>query len=130
SNREVMAAAVTEQFDSLVSALQSKKQVMLSQLASEQEHKLRLTRDQAAQCASSLAKATGLLQLCVELLKETEPAAFIAMSAAMQDRAAGISGRVAAKTERKCRAEGERAVRGSAWTRNAVLVAINSLRRC
>ncbi|PAA46848.1 hypothetical protein BOX15_Mlig031538g3 [Macrostomum lignano] len=124
SNREVMAAAVTEQFDSLVSALQSKKQVMLSQLASEQEHKLRLTRDQAAQCASSLAKATGLLQLCVELLRETEPAAFIAVSAAMQDRAAGMQRSLQRQTESGPRVSEQFEIR---LDPEPVLVAINSL---
>ncbi|PAA67254.1 hypothetical protein BOX15_Mlig022198g2 [Macrostomum lignano] len=124
ANCESMSEIIAGQFDSLIEALQSKKQVMLSQLQSEQEHKTRLIRDQAAHCGSVLSRTTSLLQFCVEMLKETDPAAFLLVSNSLLHRAVHAESVFKKDIDLRPRVSHEFEIRLDV---EPVLVAINSL---
>uniref|UniRef100_A0A1I8HXF9 B box-type domain-containing protein n=1 Tax=Macrostomum lignano TaxID=282301 RepID=A0A1I8HXF9_9PLAT len=108
ANCESMSEIIAGQFDSLIEALQSKKQVMLSQLQSEQEHKTRLIRDQAAHCGSVLSRTTSLLQFCVEMLKETDPAAFLLTELSVQLQSLSEKAKIGSEFHQQLKSSPER----------------------
>lgn len=73
-------ALVISQCDSLIDALNRRKQELLDFLSHERERKTKILKDQAAGCTSHLQKTTGLLYFCVEVLKESDPTSFLQVS--------------------------------------------------
>lgn len=43
----------------------------------ERENKRRILKDQIARSSAHLNKTTGLIQFCIEILKETDPVAYL-----------------------------------------------------
>ena len=70
-------AEVVAQCDSLIEALQQRKQELLDFVEAERDLKVKILKDQAHSCTSHLQKTTSLLYFCVEVLKESDPASFL-----------------------------------------------------
>ena len=65
------------QVDNLIEALKQRKQQLISNIQEERDQKLRIFKEQMAHCTQRLQKTTGLLQFSIEVLKESDPAAFL-----------------------------------------------------
>ena len=76
-NFSLFEAAVVAECDSLMEALETRKQQLLSSIAEERDVKTRRLREQVAHCSGKLQRATGLLQFSIELLKEADASAFL-----------------------------------------------------
>ncbi len=70
-------ASVVAQCDALIKALEARKQELLSNIQEERDQKMRVFREQVAHCTQKLQKTTGLLQFSIEVLKESDPSAFL-----------------------------------------------------
>ena len=70
-------ASVVAQCDSLIDALQKRKQELMTNIQAERDHKIRVFREQVAHCTGKLQRTTGMLQFSIEVLKESDPAAFL-----------------------------------------------------
>lgn len=64
----------------LSEAIQKQKQHLLEKLDHEKLHRQELCEGQIMRSTEDLQKATGLLQLNIELLKEADPVAFLQVS--------------------------------------------------
>jgi hypothetical protein len=72
---------VSAQCDALVDAIHRRKQELLDFVRQSKEMKLRTLKDQVSTCTCKLQHTTGLLQFCIEALKETDSAAFLQVRA-------------------------------------------------
>ena len=70
-------ASVVAQVDNLIEALRTRKQQLIAHIQEERDHKLRVFKEQLAHCTQRLQKTTGLIQFSIEVLKESDPAAFL-----------------------------------------------------
>ncbi|XP_026462714.1 E3 ubiquitin-protein ligase TRIM9-like, partial [Ctenocephalides felis] len=68
---------VTAQCDALITAILNRRDYLLEAIRCDREAKLRLTQDQASTATGKLQHTTGLIQFCIEALKETDSAAFL-----------------------------------------------------
>lgn len=68
---------VVAQCDALIEALENRKQQLLEYIRQDKEVKVRVLKDQVTMCTCKLQHTTGLLQFCIEALKETDSAAFL-----------------------------------------------------
>lgn len=65
------------QCDLLVQAIHERKEQLLDFIRQDKEVKLRALKEQVSTCTCKLQHTTGLLQFCIEALKETDSAAFL-----------------------------------------------------
>ena len=72
---------VIKQCDDLIEALKLRKEQLILQVAEERERKQRVFKEQTAHCTQRLQKTTGLLQFSIEVLKESDPSAYLLVSA-------------------------------------------------
>ena len=70
-------ALVVAQCDALVAAVKTRKEQLLQNIIQEKEQKQRVYREQVNYCTARLQRSTGLLQFSIEVLKESDPAAFL-----------------------------------------------------
>ena len=68
---------VSAQCDALIEAIHRRKQELVDFIRQNKEMKLRTLKDQVSTCTCKLQHTTGLLQFCIEALKETDSAAFL-----------------------------------------------------
>lgn len=68
---------VTSQCDILLAAIEARKQQLLSFARKEKDYKLRILRDQVSSCTAKLQNTTGLIQFCIEALKEVDATAYL-----------------------------------------------------
>uniref|UniRef100_A0A182UKY5 BBC domain-containing protein n=1 Tax=Anopheles melas TaxID=34690 RepID=A0A182UKY5_9DIPT len=68
---------VTVQCEALIAAINARRDVLLDVIRSDKEAKIRTLKDQQASCTGKLQQTTGLIQFCIEALKETDSAAFL-----------------------------------------------------
>lgn len=71
---------IAEQLDVLISTLERKKADLTERLRAAREEKVQLMREQITQVTQMLTKSTGLIQFCIEMLKEGDPTAFLVVS--------------------------------------------------
>lgn len=67
-------SAETEIF---IQALRLRETQLIDYVRQERDFRLKALREQVASCTSKLQHTTGLLQFCIEALKETDPTAFL-----------------------------------------------------
>ena len=75
-----MENLVTAQVDSIVEALQQRKQELISYIRREKEYKLRSLKTEVSSHTQRLQQTTALIQFCIEALKETDPSAYLQVS--------------------------------------------------
>nr|CAH8827361.1 unnamed protein product [Trichobilharzia regenti] len=81
SEKELM-----EQLNSLIAAIETKKQELTERLRDERAKKVHSLKDQINRVTSLLTKSTGLIQFCIEMLKESDPSAFLLVSQSLISR--------------------------------------------
>ncbi|XP_016364109.1 E3 ubiquitin-protein ligase TRIM9-like [Sinocyclocheilus rhinocerous] len=70
-------ACLVAQCDALIEALNRRKAQLLSRVTKEHEHKLSVVRDQISHCTVKLRQTTGLMEYCLEVIKENDPSGFL-----------------------------------------------------
>ncbi|XP_068610189.1 tripartite motif-containing protein 67 [Brachionichthys hirsutus] len=81
-------ACVVAQCDSLIEALTRQKVKLLTKVNKEKEYKLKVVRDQITHCTMKLRQTTGMMEYCLEVLKENDPSGFLQISDALVKRVA------------------------------------------
>ncbi|XP_016090866.1 E3 ubiquitin-protein ligase TRIM9 isoform X6 [Sinocyclocheilus grahami] len=76
-------ACLVAQCDALIEALNRRKAQLLSRVTKEHEHKLTVVRDQISHCTLKLRQTTGLMEYCLEVIKENDPSGFLQISDAL-----------------------------------------------
>ncbi|CAG13222.1 unnamed protein product, partial [Tetraodon nigroviridis] len=76
-------ACLVAQCDALIEALNRRKAQLLAQVNKEHEHKLKVVRDQISHCTVKLRQTTGLMEYCLEVIKENDPSGFLQISDAL-----------------------------------------------
>ncbi|XP_068198336.1 E3 ubiquitin-protein ligase TRIM9 [Antennarius striatus] len=79
-------ACVVAQCDSLIEALTRQKVKLLTKVNKEKEYKLKVVRDQITHCTMKLRQTTGMMEYCLEVLKENDPSGFLQISDALIKR--------------------------------------------
>lgn len=72
-----MEDTVAAQCDLLIAAIERRKMQLIELVRHDKEMKLRALKDQVATCTCRLQHTTGLLQFCIEALKETDSSSFL-----------------------------------------------------
>ncbi|XP_028903233.1 tripartite motif-containing protein 67 isoform X2 [Ornithorhynchus anatinus] len=76
-------ACLVAQCDALVDALTRQKAKLLTKVTKEREHKLKVVWEQINHCTLKLRQSTGLMEYCLEAIKENDPAGFLQVSDAL-----------------------------------------------
>ncbi|XP_016403582.1 E3 ubiquitin-protein ligase TRIM9 isoform X4 [Sinocyclocheilus rhinocerous] len=76
-------ACLVAQCDALIEALNRRKAQLLIRVTKEHEHKLSVVRDQISHCTVKLRQTTGLMEYCLEVIKENDPSGFLQISDAL-----------------------------------------------
>ncbi|XP_072828376.1 tripartite motif-containing protein 67 isoform X6 [Vicugna pacos] len=79
-------ACLVAQCDALVDALTRQKAKLLTKVTKEREHKLKMVWDQINHCTLKLRQSTGLMEYCLEVMKENDPSGFLQISDALIKR--------------------------------------------
>ncbi|XP_052896419.1 E3 ubiquitin-protein ligase TRIM9 isoform X2 [Anopheles moucheti] len=79
---------VAVQCEALIAAINARRDVLLDVIRSDKEAKIRTLKDQQASCTGKLQQTTGLIQFCIEALKETDSAAFLQVGSMLINRVA------------------------------------------
>ncbi|KAM8920813.1 E3 ubiquitin-protein ligase TRIM9 [Pelodytes ibericus] len=82
-NNVEFEACLVAQCDALIDALNRRKVQLLARVNKEHEHKLKVVRDQISHCTVKLRQTTGLMEYCLEVIKENDPSGFLQISDAL-----------------------------------------------
>ncbi|KAJ1370976.1 hypothetical protein KIN20_032830 [Parelaphostrongylus tenuis] len=74
------------QIDALIEQLQVRKEQLMRHVEEQKDHKKQVLREQISRCTAKLSRTTGLIQFCIEALKEPDPATYLQHSAALLHR--------------------------------------------
>ena len=72
---DLPAPEVIETFD--FETIKQRKQELLDSVRAEKETKICVLKEQVSDCTSLLQRTTGLLQFCIEVLKESNPTSYL-----------------------------------------------------
>lgn len=76
------------QCNALIEAINQKKQELVQRVAGEKEVRCKMVREQLQQCTMKLKQTTGLLEYCIEVMKDNDPAPFLQVSSGLIKRVA------------------------------------------
>ncbi|XP_067097910.1 E3 ubiquitin-protein ligase TRIM9 [Osmerus mordax] len=79
-------ACLVAQCDSLIEALTRQKAKLLTKVTKEKDYKLKVVRDQITHCTMKLRQTTGMMEFCLEVIKENDPSGFLQISDALVKR--------------------------------------------
>ncbi|KAM6965484.1 E3 ubiquitin-protein ligase TRIM9 [Aplochiton taeniatus] len=79
-------ACLVAQCDSLIEALSRQKAKLLTKTTKEKDCKLKVVRDQITHCTMKLRQTTGMMEFCLEVIKENDPSGFLQISDALIKR--------------------------------------------
>ncbi|XP_055375833.1 E3 ubiquitin-protein ligase TRIM9 [Condylostylus longicornis] len=79
---------VTAQCEALLQALQDRQDYLLDSIRMDRDTKIRILKEQQSSCTGKLQQTTGLIQFCIEALKETDNAAFLQVGSMLINRVA------------------------------------------
>uniref|UniRef100_A0A4W4EBX5 Tripartite motif containing 67 n=1 Tax=Electrophorus electricus TaxID=8005 RepID=A0A4W4EBX5_ELEEL len=79
-------ACLVAQCDALIEALTRQKAKLLTKVTKEKESKLKTVRDQITHCTMRLRQTTGMMEYCLEVIKENDPSGFLLISDALIKR--------------------------------------------
>ncbi|KIH56852.1 hypothetical protein ANCDUO_12964 [Ancylostoma duodenale] len=65
------------QIDALIEQLQTRKEQLMRHVDEEKDHKKQILREQISRCTAKLSRTTGLIQFCIEALKEPDAATYL-----------------------------------------------------
>lgn len=76
------------QCDALLLAIEDKRDQLIEMLRKQRDAKLRRLKEEQAKCTGKLQQTTGLIQFCIEALKEVDAAAFMQVGNSLITRVA------------------------------------------
>ncbi|KAH8333102.1 hypothetical protein KR074_005710 [Drosophila pseudoananassae] len=79
---------VHAQCEALIQAIHDRREYLLEAIRMDKDTKIRILKDQQSNCTGKLQQTTGLIQFCIEALKETDSAAFLQVGAMLINRVA------------------------------------------
>ncbi|XP_065124832.1 E3 ubiquitin-protein ligase TRIM9 isoform X2 [Paramisgurnus dabryanus] len=79
-------ACLVAQCDALIEALTRQKAKLLTKVTKEKESKLKTVKDQITHCTMKLRQTTGMMEFCLEVIKENDPSGFLQISDALIKR--------------------------------------------
>ncbi|XP_001988736.2 E3 ubiquitin-protein ligase TRIM9 isoform X3 [Drosophila grimshawi] len=79
---------VHAQCDALIQAIHERREYLLEAIRNDKDTKIRILKDQQSNCTGKLQQTTGLIQFCIEALKETDSAAFLQVGSMLINRVA------------------------------------------
>ncbi|XP_055300878.1 E3 ubiquitin-protein ligase TRIM9 isoform X1 [Sitodiplosis mosellana] len=79
---------VAMQCESLIQMIRQRRDYLLETIGLDKEHKLRILKEQQINCTAKLQQTTGLIQFCIETLKETDNATFLQVGTGLINRVA------------------------------------------
>ncbi|KAI6189697.1 hypothetical protein M3Y97_00036800 [Aphelenchoides bicaudatus] len=68
---------LSSQVDALIRSIEERRRKLLEFVDMERDNKRQILRDQITRSSNHLTKTTGLIQFCIEILKETDPVAYL-----------------------------------------------------
>ncbi|VDD74624.1 unnamed protein product [Mesocestoides corti] len=77
----------TAKFDCLIQTIEAKKAELIAAIKEERDRKQSALKEQIFQCTSKLTRSTGLIQFCIEMLKENDAPSFLLVSQSLINRA-------------------------------------------
>ncbi|KAL8622909.1 hypothetical protein ACOMHN_027030 [Nucella lapillus] len=77
---------VIAQCDALMEVVKKRKEELLANVQEERTLKVTTLREQVSDCTALLHRTTGLLQYCIEVLKETDHSSFLQVSPGLINR--------------------------------------------
>ncbi|KAL8608862.1 hypothetical protein ACOMHN_052180 [Nucella lapillus] len=77
---------VIAQCDALMEVIRQRKQELLASVLEERDLKITTLKEQVSDCTALLHRTTGLLQYCIEVLKETDHPSFLQVSPGLINR--------------------------------------------
>ncbi|XP_017075339.2 E3 ubiquitin-protein ligase TRIM9 isoform X2 [Drosophila eugracilis] len=77
---------VHAQCDALIQAIHDRREYLLEAIRMDKDTKIRILKDQQSNCTGKLQQTTGLIQFCIEALKETDSAAFLQVGSMLINR--------------------------------------------
>ena len=75
-----MESAISTETQVFIDALHLREAQLIEYVRQERDFRLKALREQVSSCTCKLQHTTGLLQFCIEALKETDPTAFLQVS--------------------------------------------------
>lgn len=85
-NSNQLKSTLLNEIDEMINLLQAKKNELVDFADSEKNKKIKSSKEQIAFLSTKIQKTTGLLQFCVETLKEQDPSSFLQISEHMINR--------------------------------------------
>ncbi|XP_020807177.1 E3 ubiquitin-protein ligase TRIM9 isoform X2 [Drosophila serrata] len=79
---------VHAQCEALIQAIHDRREYLLEAIRNDKDTKIRILKDQQSNCTGKLQQTTGLIQFCIEALKETDSAAFLQVGSMLINRVA------------------------------------------
>ncbi|XP_017152946.2 E3 ubiquitin-protein ligase TRIM9 isoform X1 [Drosophila miranda] len=79
---------VHAQCEALIQAIHDRREYLLEAIRMDKDTKIRILKDQQSNCTGKLQRTTGLIQFCIEALKETDSAAFLQVGSMLINRVA------------------------------------------
>ncbi|XP_042602329.1 E3 ubiquitin-protein ligase TRIM9-like isoform X3 [Cyprinus carpio] len=79
-------ACLVAQCDALIEALTRQRAKLLTKVTKEKESKLKTVKDQITHCTMKLRQTTGMMEFCLEVIKENDPSGFLQISDALIKR--------------------------------------------
>ncbi|XP_018796853.1 PREDICTED: E3 ubiquitin-protein ligase TRIM9 isoform X2 [Bactrocera latifrons] len=79
---------VTAQCEALIQAIHDRREYLLEAIRMDKDTKIRILKEQQSNCTGKLQQTTGLIQFCIEALKETDSAAFLQVGSMLINRVA------------------------------------------
>ncbi|XP_033149983.1 E3 ubiquitin-protein ligase TRIM9 isoform X3 [Drosophila busckii] len=79
---------VHAQCEALIQAIHDRREYLLEAIRMDKDTKIRILKDQQSNCTGKLQQTTGLIQFCIEALKETDSAAFLQVGSMLINRVA------------------------------------------
>ncbi|KQS70595.1 E3 ubiquitin-protein ligase TRIM9 isoform X1 [Drosophila erecta] len=77
---------VHAQCEALIQAIHDRREYLLEAIRMDKDTKIRILKDQQSNCTGKLQQTTGLIQFCIEALKETDSAAFLQVGSMLINR--------------------------------------------
>jgi tripartite motif-containing protein 9/67 len=71
------------EIDEMIRMLEMKKKELVEFIDMEKTSKIKTVREQVTSMSTKIQKTTGLLQFCVETLKEQDPSSFLQVNSAI-----------------------------------------------
>ncbi|XP_065562903.1 E3 ubiquitin-protein ligase TRIM9-like isoform X2 [Artemia franciscana] len=87
---EEIETAISIQIGAIIEALKAREQELIGFVRQDRDSKVRRLKEQVSTCTGKLQKTTGLMQFCIEALKETDPSTFLQVSTMLVHRVSSL----------------------------------------